>query len=252
MTKVTKNPKTEEANQTDPIFAKSPSPTEGGALAVAAPASAIIRTAPGAALHAGGRPVTEVKLGQPTSAVGEPGQFYVRKTGEILGPELLVVPVKLQPTRTLWQSGGFQRGVGPECASADGEHAVLEFYSGDKPLYPGRRCVECPYYSESGWEPGPDGRACRAGYDCYAISLATYEIILYKLGGTAVYVANTLARPDVFGRRVVKLFSKKQVSQQGSWYQVFGQPLAEVNPEQAVVVNGVIRRLSPEIEPSAA
>jgi hypothetical protein len=243
----------EAAAAADPIFTDDNPEPEPGALAVPSATSPIIHTTPGAALHAGGKASSEIKLAQPTSAVGEPGSFYAKRTGENLGEEVRAVVVKLQPTRALF-STEFQRGVGPECASADGVYAVTSFYGseGDEPLYPGRECSTCPYYSEDGWTPGPGGRTCKPGYDAYFISLSTFEIILYRLSGTATYAANTLARPDVFGKKVVKLFSKRQVSQQGSWFQLFCQPMEPITAEQAVVVNQVIHKLSPELESEAA
>jgi hypothetical protein len=78
-----------------------------------------------------------MKLAQPTSAVGSPGQFYSRDTGEEY-PELSLVPIKIQATRTLWPEG-FGRDRLPECASMDGIQAIETFSDGSRPLYPRTR-----------------------------------------------------------------------------------------------------------------
>jgi hypothetical protein len=55
-----------------------------------------------------------------------------------------------------------------------------------------------------------------------------------------VKVANVLARPGVFARQNVEIFSKKQVTEKGTWYQLFARPLGPVDPEELQAVQGTM------------
>jgi hypothetical protein len=185
-----------------------------------------------------------MKLAQPTSAGGSPGKFYSVDTEEEYD-DLRIVPVKVQAIRTLWPEAGFSRDRLPECASLDGVRAVERFSDDTVPLFSGRACVECLFYVSKPWLAAPGTRVCSPGYDIYGLSLDSYEVVTLRLHGTSTRVARVLARPGVFGLQVVRLYSRRQTSDRGSWYQMFGQPVGEITPEQAQEVLEIMAEFRP-------
>ena len=231
-----------EAHDNEPIFEETPGP-----LAVAEPASSSIRAVTtGVVLHAGsGLPVNRMKLAQATSGQGTPGHF-VASDGSEERPELVLVPVRVQAIRTLWPEGGFQRGRGPECASLDGIRPVEFLPNGDRALYAGSLCVDCPMFVSQPWKVAQGTRFCSPGYDILGLSLETFEVISLRLTGTSAKIANVLGRPGVFARQNVRLFAKKQVAQQGTWFQIFAEPLGPVGEDQVSAVEEALRAFNYE------
>src|SRR5918996_3247730 len=199
---------------------------------------------PQVVLHEGEMPLTRMKLSQPTSADGTPGCFYSTDTLEEYD-ELDLVPIRVQAIRTLWPVNGFSRERQPECSSADAVHAVERFSDGSTPLFPGAPCALCQFHTQKPWLAKPGERICQPGYDVYGLSLETYEVVALRLQGTSAKIARLLARPGVFGRQIVKLFAKKQTSDRGTWYQMFGQPLGLVTDEQIAEVQAIMQEFSP-------
>jgi hypothetical protein len=195
-------------------------------------------------LHAGAAPVTRLKLAQPTSAEGTAGKFYNSDTTEELD-EILFVPLRIQAIRTLWPEASFSRGRQPECASLDGVFAVERFPDGSLPLFPGHPCSRCEYFTTKPWAAGPGERICSPGYDVFGLSLDSYEVISLRLQGSSAKIARLLARPGVFQRQIVRLYSKKQTTDKGSWFQMFGEACGAVTPEQAQEVRAIMAEFRP-------
>jgi hypothetical protein len=230
------------AFENDPFFEETPGP-----LAIAEPTVTSIRAVNlGVVLHAGGGlPVTRMKLAQATSGQGTPGHF-VASDGSEERPELVMVPVRVQAIRTLWSEGVFQRGRGPECASLDGVRPVEFLPNGDRALYAGSLCAECPMYVSQPWRVEQGARFCAPGYDILGLSLETLEVISLRLTGTSSKIAKVLGRPGVFARQQVRLFAKKQVAQQGTLLQIFAEPLGPVDEEQIHAVEEALRAFNHE------
>ena len=202
---------------------------------------------PNVVFHDDGTPVTRMKLAQPTSAEGTPGTFYSTDTLEDY-EELHLVPIRVQAIRTLWPADGFARDRQPECASLDGEHAVANFSDGTTPLFAGQACIECRFFIQKPWMGEQGERFCSPGYDAYALSLDSLEVVALRLQGTSAKLARLLGRPGVFGRQIVRLHSRKQTTDRGSWFQMLAQPMGEITPEQVAEVQEVMAEFRPRAE----
>ena len=198
-------------------------------------------------LHDDGTPITRMKLAQATSAEGAPGSFYSTDTLEEY-EDLHLVPIRVQAIRTFWPAEGFSRDRQPECASLDGVNAVDSFSDGSKPLFPGQPCVTCKFYTQKPWMVEQGERACNPGYDVYGLSLDTYEVVALRLQGTSAKIARLLARPGVFGRQLVRLFAQKKTADQGTWFQMFGQPVGQITEEQIQEVQEIMAEFRPRAE----
>jgi hypothetical protein len=230
--------------QSDTIFEE-----EHGQLAVPDSAMTTVRqVVPGVVLHAGaGMPVTRMRLAQPTSSEGTPGHF-VASDGSGEREDLTIVPVRVQAVQTLWPEGGFQRGRRPECFSPDGVRAAEFFPDGTHPLYAGNLCAECPMHVSQPWKLEQGTRFCSPGYDILGLSLETFEVISLRLTGTSAKLANVLGRPGIFARQQVQLFAKRQVTEKGSWFQMFAKPLGPVSEEELRAVEVALSSFQPQAE----
>jgi hypothetical protein len=226
-------------HETRPLFDET-----GQELTTDQAKSTVRNVNPQVVLHEGETPVTRLKLAQPTSADGSPGNFYSTDTLEEFD-ELDLVPIRVQAIRTLWPVNGFSRERHPECSSANAVNAVERFSDGSTPLFPGAPCARCQFYTQKPWLAKPGERICQPGYDVFGLSLDTYEVIALRLQGTSAKIARLLARPGVFGRQIVRLFAKKQTSDRGTWFQLFGQPLGLVTDQQIEEVQAIMQEFSP-------
>jgi hypothetical protein len=138
--------KTEEVDSD--IFSEEATP-DLPAVPEEAPISTVKVINSNAALHGGDSPVTYLKLAQGTSSEGTsdegtPGMFVSGSTSEE-HDEVRMVPIKIQPVRTLWPKE-FSRDRQPDCASDDGVYAVTSFFDGSRPLFPGAPCSKCEFF----------------------------------------------------------------------------------------------------------
>jgi hypothetical protein len=175
--------------------------------------------------------------------LGTAGTFVAPDTLEEFS-EVVVVPVRVMPTRTLWPEGGFSRDSGPECSSRDGISAVLELPDGTIPLFPGQFCSQCEFFASARWQLLEGQRWCEPGYDVILLNLETLELLGFRLRGTARKIAPVLAAPKVFGKQLVRLASQKVTKDYGSWYQMTAVPLGPVTEQQAGEVEEMLKAFS--------
>jgi hypothetical protein len=246
MTKTART-KAEEAHETDPIFGEATS-----TLAVSTPAqpAAVRHISDGLTLHSNDQPINRVKLVQGTSAVGTPGRFLF-PDGEEEVDFLVIVPVKVTPTRALWSAAGFSRDSKPECASYGGVFADLVKSDGVTPtLFAGQPCSRCEYFVSKPWLAEPGQRICSSGYEVVAISVSTLELISLRLSGTGNKIVRTLSRHDVFRKRPVKLSAERVSNDKGTWYQIKPEVQEPLSKEQLATIQEVLLEQEPDVVPA--
>jgi hypothetical protein len=230
--------RTKKAEETDLDILEKELTPDLPAVPEEAPLSTVKVINSNAALHGGDSPVTYLKLAQGTSSEGTPGMFISSSTSEE-HDEVRMVPIKIQPVRTLWPKE-FSRDRNPDCASDDGVFAVTSFFDGSSPAFPGAPCSRCEFFVPKPWMAEPGQRLCQAGYIVYGLSLDTFEVVSLRLQGTSTKIARLLARPGVFGRQVVRLYSQKKTSDRGSWYQMMAEACGPVTTEEGEEVQEIL------------
>jgi hypothetical protein len=175
-------------------------------------------------------PIDNLALVQNTSAIGVPGTFINRETGEAF-EELFLVPFFIQKSRTLWPRG-FARDRSPDCSSDNGDVAVNILPNGEIPLYPGATCEDCVHNFPK-WEPREGLEPCAPGHTVLFYDIEAYSVTRMRFSGTGNRIVDRiLKKPQVFQKQVVRIIAVKQTSDVGSWWQAVGTATGEITDEQ--------------------
>ena len=194
----------------------------------------VVSVGEGAVLHNFDLRPPLLKLSQPTSELGTPGQFRRIDTEEELG-ELMAVPLRVQATRTKWPPQGFSRDRLPECASYDGVRSISEFTDGRMPRFVDKDCRSCEFYKSAPWMVAEGEEYCQTGYSILLMDIETFEVFGLRLQGTATRVAPTLGAKPHLRKAVIRLWGEKTSSDRGSWYQLKATMVRKLTDEEIAV-----------------
>lgn len=174
-------------------------------------------------------------LCQAQSEQGEPGMFLRRDTEQVIEAPL-VVPVRVQKTRTFWGPGGFSRDRTPVCYSMDGQRAAGTRGDGEPTWYPGRECRTCEHYTAAPWRDRDEEQWCKGGFAVCLWDVDTQGVYIMRLSGTAARKALAFAAKGAFRQMAFRLSSEHVTSDRGTWYQFRVEPERQITESEAPLV----------------
>jgi len=129
---------------------------------------------------------------------------------------VIVMPVMVRPTRTLWGAGQFSRDRRAQCFSPDGKNAVASF--ADRPAqYPSAACEDCEKFSMQPWTDKVQDGWCSPGYVVAFISFDGEPFIM-RLNGTHSKLAKVFAGRSIFRRQFMRVSTRSVANVRGNFY----------------------------------
>jgi hypothetical protein len=170
-----------------------------------------------------------IQIMQPTSRGEAPaGTFHRKDTGETY-KELHVVPLAIQPVRTKFPAGDFDRDSKPECWSDDDITASVRprFDEGIE-VYPlfsygksgPRACASCEYNVRFGGSENRQNGMCLPAYIVALLDIGTFETYMLRLQSTNTRFVRVLGAPAHVRQAVMRIGLNLRETATGKWYEL--------------------------------